>query len=118
MTFKIRLRVSATGVDQQMKKLLDASRLHEWQNYLKFDAVKVIDKSAAEEMISRGAEVLPTQWIEVDKNDALRASGKTMEPEMKSRIVARGDLSDLTTADKEAVFLAISFATSGRLNIR
>ena len=35
-------------VDQQMKKLLDASRLHEWQNYLKFDAVKVIDRSKAE----------------------------------------------------------------------
>ena len=70
MTFKIRLRVSATGVDQQMKKLLDASRLHEWQNYLTFDAVKVIDRSKAEEMISHRAEVVPTQWIEVGKNEA------------------------------------------------
>ena len=97
-------------VDQQMKTLLDASRLHEWQNYLKLDAVKVIDKSAAEEMISRGAEVLPTQWIEVDKNESRRASGKTMEPKTKSRFVARGDLSalfnrsDSPTADNEAVF--------------
>ncbi len=32
-------------VDQQMEKLHDASRLHEWQSYLKFDAVKLIDKS-------------------------------------------------------------------------
>ncbi len=64
-------------VDQQMKKLLDASRLHEWLNYLKLDAVKVIDKSKAVEMISHGAEVLPTQWIEVDKSEALRASDNT-----------------------------------------
>ena len=47
-----------------------------------------------------------------------------MEPKMKSRLVARGDLSalfnrsDSPTADKEAVFLAISFATSRRLKIR
>ena len=96
------------NVDQQMKKLPDASRLHEWQNYLKLDAVKVIDRSTAEEMISHGAEVLPTQWIEVDKDEALRASGKTMEPKMKSRLVARGDLralfnrSDSPTAYRQA----------------
>ncbi len=41
-------------VDQQMKKLLDESRLHEWQNCLKFDAVKVIDKSKAMEMVLTG----------------------------------------------------------------
>ena len=75
-------------------------------------------------MISHGAEVLSTQWIEVDKNEALRASGKTVEPKMKSRLVARGDLSalfnrsDSPTADREAVFLAISLATSRRLKIR
>ncbi len=65
--------------------------------------------------------MLPTQWIEVDKNEALRASGKTMEPKMKSRLVARGDLSplfnrsDSSTADWEVVFLVISFATSRKL---
>ena len=102
-------------VDQQMKKLLDASRLHEWQNFLKLDAARVTDKSKAMEIISHGAEVLPAQWIEVDKNEALRASGKTMEPKMKSRLVARGDLSalfnrsDSPTADKEAVFRVICY---------
>ena len=49
-------------VDQQIKTLHDASRLHEWQNYLNLDAVKVIDKSAAEEMISRGASSPSFGW--------------------------------------------------------
>ena len=106
------------NVDQQMKKLPDASRLHEWQNYLKLDAVKVIDRSTAEEMISHGAEVLPTQWIDVDKNEALRAPGKTMEPKMKSGdLSALFNRSDSPTAGKQAVFLAISSATSRRLRI-
>ena len=111
-------------VDQQAKKLLDASRLHEWLSYLRLAAVRVIDRSTAEEMISHGAEVLPTQWIEVDKNEALRASGKAMEPTMKSILVARVDLSalfnrsDSPTADEEAAFLVIIFATSRKPTIR
>ena len=68
-------------------------------------------------MISHGAEVLSTQWIEVDKNEALRASGKNMEPTMKGRLVARVDLgallnrSDSPTADRDAVFLVISLGS-------
>ena len=47
----------------------------------------------AEELIGLGAEELPTQWIERDKNEFLRTENNEVEPDMRSRLVARGDLS-------------------------
>ena len=69
------------------------------------------------------------QWIDVDKNAFLRSATKDKkaapaEPKMKSRLVARGDLShvfnrsDSPTADKEAVFMVLSFASSRGLTIK
>ena len=130
-------------LDRAMQSLVDQSRLSEWNNYLKFGATKVIPKSEAEELINKtGCEELPTQWIDVDKNEFKRQESKKerqmragedkspttvvteiIEPKMKSRLVARGDLfrvfnrSDSPTADNEAVFLVLSFAASRRLRI-
>ena len=70
---------------------------------------------------------MPTQWIDVDKNEFLRnqaSDGQNVPHKMKSRLVARGDLStsygrsDSPTADKEAMLLALSYASSRRLRIR
>ena len=113
-------------LDHAHQKLLDESRLKEWNNYLKLGAVKVISKEEAEQIVYSGdSEELPTQWIETDKNEFLRSeSGKEVEPKMKSRLVARGDLSniygrsDSPTADKEAVFIVVSFASSRKLVIK
>ena len=59
------------------------------------------------------------QWVGVDKNEVLKSkSSEPVEPRMKSRMVARGDLqemfgrSDSPTADKEAMFVLPVFATS------
>ena len=48
-------------LDAENQKLLDQSRLKEWQNYLKFKAVKVVSTRQSEELVSQGAEELPTQ---------------------------------------------------------
>jgi len=111
-------------LDKAHQVLLDASRLKEWDNYLKFGAVKVISKKEAEDLVYSGAEELPTQWIETDKNEFLRnESNPDMDPLMKSRLVARGDLShifsrsDSPTAEKEGIFIILSFAASRRLKI-
>ena len=109
----------------ELKKLVDEARLKEWTNYLKFNAVKVISQSEADALVrDHDAEVLPTQWIDVDKNEFKRREGGVqVDPKMKSRLVARGDLStqfgraDSPTADKEAVFLVLSFASSRGLKI-
>ena len=69
-------------------------RLKDCTNYLKFGAVRVISKTQAEDLVSTGAEELPTQWIGTDKNDCPRNASRTVvEPLMKNRAVARGELS-------------------------
>ena len=75
-------------------------------------------------MLDQGYQSIPTQWIEVDKNDAIRTpSGPYVPPKYKSRLVGRGDLdsidvrSDSPTAEIEAQNLVCSFAAAKRLTI-
>ena len=104
--------------------MLDASRLKEWNNYLSFGAAKIISAAEARQHVDRGAEELPTQWIERDKNEFKRVTDEKILPDMKSRLVARGDLSkiwtrsDSPTADKEALFIVFSFSASRRLRLK
>ena len=107
------------------QRLLQESRLKEWQNYMKFGAVKVISRQEMERLIGLGAEVLPTQWIETDKNEPLRTAGDiNIEPRMKSRLVARGDLekgygrTDSPTLDNEGAFIILSWAAANKLVIK
>ena len=58
--------------DEATQKLLQASRKVEWDNYLKFSAVRVISSAEAADYVRHGAEELPMQWIETDKNAHLR----------------------------------------------
>ena len=109
-------------VDGKSQQLLDAAREKEWGNWKSLAGSKLVSAKQAEELRARGSEELPSQWIELDKNEALRVeSGEHLDPKMKSRLVARGDMStvfartDSPTADKESVFLVISFAASRRL---
>ena len=105
------------------QKLLDESRFKEWDNYLKFGAVKIISEKEAMDLVDSGSEELPTQWIETDKNEYMRseACAEEIEPNMKSRLVARGGLSqminrsDSPTAEKEGVFLVFSWCASRSL---
>ena len=108
----------------ELQALLDKARIKEWGNYVSFGAAKLISAARAKELIAKGAEVLPTQWIERDKNEFKRIKDEDIPPDMKSRLVARGDLStvfsrsDSPTADKEAIFILFSFASSRRLRIK
>ena len=78
------------------------------------------ENSHSEDLVrTHDVEQLPTQWIEVDKNAHLRHAGQgTIEPKMKSRLVARDALSkevnstDSPTADNEAIHLLCSWAAS------
>ena len=77
-------------VSPDLQKLLDKSRIKEWNNYLSFGATKLIKVEEANRLIDElGAEELPTQWIERDKNEFKRIKDADIPPEMKSRLVAR-----------------------------
>ena len=76
-------------------------------------------------LLDEGYRLLPTQWIETDKNAHLRyEGGPPVEAKFKSRLVARGDLEDIDvrsdspTVETEAQNLILSFAASRKLKIR
>jgi len=107
-----------------VQKLLNESRLTEWNRYKKFEAVTVISEKEATQLIEAGAECLPMQWIELDKNEARRTEGSTLPPNMRSRMVARGDLerqtnrTDSPTVADEAVLMICSWASSHKIVLR
>ncbi len=113
-------------MDDEMRNLTSIARKSEWDNYKKFEAVKVISKAEAKEYILNGAGILPMQWLEVDKNEKRRKESKKkdIKPDVKGRMVARGDLSrvfnrsDSPTAEKECTFILFSFAAARRLRVQ
>ena len=63
--------------------------------------------------------MIPTQWIEVDKNAHLKQSGEYTGPEFKSRLVACGQFEDATdlrtdspTCDVDGLNLVLALAAS------
>ena len=103
-------------VTSEMHKFLDVSRLSEWNNYLKFEAVKLTLREDAERMLKNtDAE------IEVNKNEFKRTEQDDIQPRMKlplprdlSQILTR---SDSPTAEKDEFFILVSLASSRRHKI-
>ena len=90
------------------------SRLMEWTNYITFGAADIVSQQDTERLVAARADDLPTPWSETGKNEFLRLKNKDIEPKMKSRLGARGDLSqvftqrDSPTADNEAIGIVLS----------
>ena len=83
-----------------------------------------MDDAQYDELIREGHQVIPTQWVELEKNHNKRLLDPTVEPNYKSRLVVRGDLeqgdprSDSPTASIEAQNLVFSFAASRKFRIK
>ena len=75
-------------------------------------------------MIKDGAEGLPTQLIEVDRKEKNRTEDNPLPPEMRSRLVACGDLetilkrTDSPTVSEEGILIICSWCASFRILIR
>ena len=99
------------------KKGLDASRKVEWDKWMEFNAGQLIRGDLLKELLSDGHRLIPTQWIETDKNAHLHKLGKYVKAELKSRLVGCGQFEDTTdlrtdspTCELEALNLICSFA--------
>ena len=108
----------------ELKRKLDEARAKEWSKWKEFGALVVIDSKQLQELLDEGHQVIPTQWVELDKNYNKRLVDPTVEEKLKSRLVVRGDLekgdprSDSPTASLEAQNMVFSFAASRRLKIK
>ena len=77
---------------EDVQKELDKSREKEWAKWKEFSAAIIIDDAQYQELIREGHQVIPTQWVELDKNHNKRLLDPTVEAKYKSRLVVRGDL--------------------------
>lgn len=81
--------------DESTRNGLDASRMVEWQKWCKFNAGKLIRGDLLNELIGEGHKMIPTQWIETDRNShKRREDGIYVPPDFKSRLVGCGQLED------------------------
>ena len=82
--------------DWKTQRGLDGSRANEWKKWESFDAVIHLPDEILRELIGEGHSVIPTQWIETDKNEHLKRPGleHLHEPRLKSRLVNMGNLED------------------------
>ena len=104
---------------------LDKSRVKEWSKWMDFNAGVLIEGKILTDLLDDGISMLPTQWIETDKNGHLKRPGVAHVPDWKSRLVACGQFSDCEgirtdspTADVEALNLICSFAAGKKLRIK
>ena len=77
--------------DEETQALLNISRKSEWDNYLKFNAVRVVSAEEAQAYLDQGAEMVLMRWVETDKNEKRRTEQNPLPLLLKSRLVARGD---------------------------
>ena len=57
---------------EDVQKELDKSREKEWAKWKDFSAAIIIDDDQYEELVREGHQVIPTQWVELDKNHSKR----------------------------------------------
>ena len=68
-------------------------RHQHWYTLVDFNAGIIITGDMLDELLREGYQEIPTQWVEVDKNEHLRKpGGPPVPPKYKSRLVVRGDL--------------------------
>ena len=75
---------------------LDASRKVEWDKWMEFNAGQLIRGELLKELLAEGHRLIPTQWIEIDKNAHLQKLGKYIKADFKSRLVGCGQYEDTT----------------------
>ena len=110
---------------KEIREGLDISRKTEWLKWKQFTAGRPCRGKELQKLLDEGHVPVPTQWIETDRNAFMRRdNGPTVDPDLKSRLVGRGDLEgldglrkDSPTADIECHNLLFSFAASERLDI-
>ena len=101
-------------------KILE-KRAKEWKNWRTFEATRVIPPDQVADFLAQNPtmEVLPTRWVDTDKAEV------GQEEELKSRLVARGDLeenqelrTDSPTVSQIVLALIISFAAATGKRLR
>ena len=61
-----------TKADPELQERMLKARSAEWQNWMKFKAVRQLSDQEAEEFKNSGERAIPTRWVDTDKNEKMR----------------------------------------------
>ena len=102
----------------EMRELINEARKAEWGKYVRYSAAVPLAKEEAERLIREGHTVIPSKWVDVDKN-AHKAHEEGYQPKVKSRLVSCGNFedqgslrTDAPTSDMETHHIVVSWAAS------
>ena len=84
--------------DEETRAGLDKSREEEWSKWKEFAAAYKFPRKVLQPYLDKGHKIIPTQWVETDKNEHLKRPGQTEKhvPKYKSngrirqRVILRG----------------------------
>ncbi|CAE7312962.1 unnamed protein product, partial [Symbiodinium necroappetens] len=112
--------------EDHVKEGIKGARKEEWEKYQRYNAAIPIQGEMLQQLLNEGHKPIPSQWIDVDKNEHQKGS-EDYRPKYRSRLVACGHLEhvdrneldcDSPTADAEVHCLIASYAASRRLKLR
>ncbi len=77
-------------LDPETRKAVDEARQAEWSKFERFGAAVPVVGKEKDELAQAGHEVIPSKWVDVDKNDHVFGASQHT-PKFKSRMVSCGN---------------------------
>ncbi|CAK0867859.1 unnamed protein product, partial [Prorocentrum cordatum] len=109
------------GVPKHLEEALDEAKLKEWSSLRHHITVELLSAKLVLEL-PRHAQVIPTRFAFMDKNEATRTDASNLPVKLKATLVALGNLEkgsnyrrDASTGSLLAQHVALAWAASGSL---
>ena len=87
----------------EVQKAPQASRDQEWSKFESFGAVVPLTPDQVQELVAEGHQIIPSKWVDVDKDQYKKGRDPNYQPQYKSRLVSCGNFecSDGLRSDRQ-----------------
>ena len=111
-------------LDPETRKAVDEARQAEWSKFERFGAAVPVIGKEKDELVQAGHEVIPSKWVDVNKNDHLIGTSQYV-PKFKSRMVSCGNFehsdglrSDSPTSELESHHVVAAWSASHATSLK
>ena len=111
-------------LDPETRKAADEARQAEWSKFERFGAAVPVVGREKDELVQAGHEVIPSKWVDVNKNDHLIGTAQYV-PKFKSRMVSCGNFehshglrSDSPTSELESHHVVAAWSASHATSLK
>ena len=111
-------------LDPETRKAVDEARQAEWSKFGRFGAAVPVVGKEKDELVQAGHEVIPSKWVDVNKNDHLLGTSQYV-PKFKARMVSCGNFehshglrSDSPTSELESHHVVAAWSASHATSLK